>query len=262
VKTFHFDFSAAAVLAAMLFASTIALAQEPAKKSSQPAFNQSQRTDIERIVRDYLLKNPALIQEALKAQAEQERLLLSLKTKQAIQANRSALLNNPNSPVGGNPKGDVTVVEFFDYRCGYCRQVSPVVAQLIAADPKVRVVYKDFPILGPESVYGARIALAARKQNKYSDVHTALMATDTIDENAIARIAAQLGLDGKRLRSDMEDTSIGKIIDENYQLASTLNINGTPAFVVGDQMLPGATDLAGLLAFVSQERARLKSQVK
>ena len=262
MKKFDIALLVAALLSAMLCSPASALAQEPAKKLSKPVFNQSQRTNIEAIIRDYLLKHPELIEEAMQARKDQEQALPAEKARQAIGANRDALLNDPNTPVGGNPNGNVTIVEFFDYRCGYCKQVRPVVAALIAADPDVRVVYKEFPILGPQSVYGARAALAARNQNKYMETHEALMTSETVDENALVSIAARLGLDAARLLVDMEHAAVNKIIDENHKLATMLSISGTPAFVVGDRMIPGATNLDGMMELVSEERKRLKLQAK
>lgn len=237
----------------------LAAVETAPKKSS---FSKAQRADIEIIIKEYLMKNPLLMQEILQAQKGQEEALSAQKIKQAISAYRDALLNSPNSPVAGNPQGDVSVVEFFDYQCGYCKKVSPVIAELIAKDPNVRVVLKDFPILGPESVYAARAALAANKQGKYAAFHDALMASQMIDESVVKGIAAKLGMSSPRLLADMEDAAIQKTIDENYNLANMLGIGGTPAFVIGDTLLPGATDLTGLMAYVSAERTRLKSQAK
>ncbi len=238
---------------------TLAIATSAPPKSS---FNKTQLSDIETIVREYLMKNPLLIQEILQAQKGQEETLSAQKIKQAIHAYRDALLNSPTSPVAGNPNGDVSIVEFFDYQCGYCKKVSPVIAELIAKDANVRVVYKDFPILGPESVYAARAALAANKQGKYAGFYDALMASQTVDESVVKSIAAKLGMDSARLLADMEDASVQKTIDDNYSLANMLGIGGTPAFVIGDALLPGATDLTGLMAHVSAERTRLKSLAK
>ena len=160
------------------------------------------------------------------------------------------------SPVSGNPQGDVTVVEFFDYRCGYCKRAFPSVMALLKADSQVRVVWKEFPILGPVSLFAARAAMAADKQGLYHEFHVAVMgAEEELTEDTVIALAAANGLDIDRLRADMEDPAIDAYLEETRQLAQALGITGTPAFVVGDTLIPGAVDPARLQASVADARA-------
>ena len=167
------------------------------------------------------------------------------------------LLRDPASPVSGNLNGDVTVIEFFDYRCGYCKRVASAVTQLQQDDPGVRVVYKDFPILGEASVFGARAALAALEQGKHQAFHEAMLASDNelTQEEAFA-IAQRVGLDVKKLDVDLQAPERQAEIDRNRALAKLLGISGTPGFVIGGEVYPGALDLARLKALVAQARTK------
>jgi protein-disulfide isomerase len=215
------------------------------------------REAIETVVREYLLRNPEVVAEAIRVlQARQEEAERQQATA-AIQARRSELLEDPAAPVGGNPAGDVTVVEFFDYRCGYCRAMAPTLRELVAADPGVRIVYKEFPILGPDSLLAARAALAARAQGRYLPFHEALMAAkDPLTLPSILAVARGVGLDPGRLERDMEAPEIGQAIERNHALAQALGVNATPAFVVGAVAVRGAVDLATLREVVARGRAR------
>jgi len=165
------------------------------------------------------------------------------------------VLRDPASPVTGNPDGDVTLVEFFDYNCPYCRQVAPVVAEAEATDPQLRIVYKEFPILGPGSVFAAKAALAAHQQGLYFAFHEALMqAGGRADEESVLAVARDVGLDVERLRSDMKDPEIQAAIDRNLALAEALRITGTPGFVVGRRILRGATELETLQSLIREAR--------
>jgi protein-disulfide isomerase len=174
----------------------------------------------------------------------------------ALQSQHAALFNDPGSPIAGDKNGDVTVVEFFDYRCGVCKRVHPIVDSLMAGDSKLRRVYKDWPILGPQSVFAARAALASRAQGKYLAFHNALMAArGKLDKNAVFKIAEKVGIDHQRLLRDMDSAEITKILRRNYQLAESLKLNGTPSFVIGDQILKGGRDLATMRRIVADIRA-------
>lgn len=213
------------------------------------------RAEMESVIKDYLLKNPIVVQEALQALQKQEADRKAGQALAALKSNHAALYQDSAAPVLGNPRGDVTIVEFFDFRCGYCRQADASVAELIAADPNVRVVLKQFPVLGAESIYGAKAAMAAHRQGKYREFHKALMAAETIDATSVRAIAKQLQLDAQRLVSDMDLADVTKIIDDNYKLAAELEVNGTPAFVIGNRIVPGAVNAAALIAMVQVERA-------
>jgi protein-disulfide isomerase len=153
--------------------------------------------------------------------------------------------------------GDVTVVEFFDYRCGYCKRASGTVAQLQKDDLKVRVVSKDFPILGDESVFAAKAALAARSQGKHHALQEALFAAKgELNAANVLKLASQIGLNTKKLATDMKNPELDSIIERNRALAKELGINGTPAFILGNELMPGAVELEPLKEAVS--RARIK----
>jgi protein-disulfide isomerase len=232
---------------------------ESAKPAKAKALKASANPALDNAIRDYLLKNPEVIRDAMMALEAKEQQAKAEEARKALTAQADKLLNDPASPVGGNPKGDVTVVEFFDYRCGYCRKVSPTVATLIESDPNVRVVYKEFPILGPESLVASRAALAANLQGKYAEFHKGLMASDDINDALIMKLATDTGLDLARFNTDRESAQISAALDATYALAGALNINGTPAFVIGQQLIPGAAGLDAMKLAVALAR---KSQSK
>lgn len=169
---------------------------------------------------------------------------------------RKELLDDPDSVVGGNPEGNVTVVEFFDYRCGYCKVVASRLVSLLKEDGNIRFIYKEFPILGPASQIAARAALAAAKQEKYVAFHDALMAVHgPLNENKIFDIATRVGMNLRQLRQDMASPEIDAALRRTKKLARSLNIRGTPAFVIGDAVIPGAIRLVELKAFVEWARS-------
>ena len=221
-----------------------------------PAANLS-RDQIEQIVREYLLNHPEIIVEAIEGLEEKRRRATEDSQRAALATQRDLILNDPDAPVGGNPGGDVTLVEFFDYRCPYCKQVAQPLAQLIKEDGKVRFVFKELPVLGPDSVTAARAALAAHMQGKYAEMHDALLRhRGTYDDQAIARIAAEVKLDPRRLKADMAKPEITAMLDRNRQLARDLAVTGTPAFVIGNMVVPGAVDLETLKKLVADARQR------
>lgn len=226
--------------------------------AAAPASGQSSaagQAEVERIVREYLLKNPEIIVEAFEAYKKKQEAAEQAAITAALKARRTEIETDPNSPVGGNPSGDVAVVEFFDYRCGVCKRVHPVVAELIKTDPKIRRVYKEWPILGPSSVYAARAALASRSQGKYLAFHDAMMASrTTLTPQSVLVIAKRVGLDTDRLSRDMKDSKISAMLDRNFKLAEALRINGTPSFVIGDALVRGARDLDTLRKLVADAR--------
>jgi protein-disulfide isomerase len=211
--------------------------------------------EFDRRVQDYLMRNPEVIVQAVQGlQARQQRAELT-ETQQALKAKADEIFRDPASPVGGNVQGDVTLVEFFDYNCPYCRKMAPVLIDAEAADPQLRIVFKEFPILGPGSEFAARAALASQRQGRYEAFHHALMAVkEKVDENVVLATAASTGLDLDRLKADMQDPALQATIDRNMALAAALRINGTPGFVVGDQVLRGATELTVLQGLIGQAR--------
>ncbi|MEP2164089.1 MULTISPECIES: DsbA family protein [Alphaproteobacteria] len=209
----------------------------------------------ERRVRDYLVANPEVIVEAMQNLEWKQREEEQTEAQAALTAHRDELLNNPESPVGGNPQGDVTLIEFFDYNCSYCRQVAPAMVEAEEGDPQLRIVYKEFPILGPDSVFAARAALAARRQNLYPQFHKAMMqVSGSADEVQVMAVAEEIGLNVEQIRADMQDPAIDAEIERNLALAQALRINGTPGFVIGDEILRGATDLQTMRRLIDQAR--------
>jgi protein-disulfide isomerase len=210
---------------------------------------------IEKIVREYLLREPKVVFDALQELQRQEAEATAARQKAAIAANQEKLLDDPLTPVGGNPDGDVTLVEFFDYRCTYCRRVVSSLRELLDEDGDLRVVFKDMPVLGPDSVRAARAALASRKQDGYVPFHFALMASDDLSPAGIRAAAKSVGLDPDRLETDMEAPEVNAVLEANYALAQELGIEGTPAFVIGDQLIPGAVEKARLEHLIDEARS-------
>jgi protein-disulfide isomerase len=215
------------------------------------------KTRIEKIVREYILKNPSIIRDAidlLQAQEAEKKLTLAAEN---LKRYSSEIYSEKDSPVAGNPKGDVTVVTFFDYNCGYCKKSLSALQTLIAKDPAVKVIYKEFPILGADSVLAAQAALAAKRQGKYDQFHQALLGLDQVNEETIRSTAEQLAINYETLVKDMTDPQVQEELSRNTRLAMALDINGTPAYIIGDLIIPGAIDLDGLINRVSSQRAKL-----
>lgn len=239
-----------AVSAVLLAANTVTVVPVSAQNAAE-AITPAQRSAFEGVIREAT--------QVLQQREEAEKQAIAAR---AVKERQDELLRDASSPVGGNPDGDITIVEFFDYNCGYCKRVAPSVAETLTNDPKVRVVYKEFAILGQESVFAARAALAAGRQGKYLAFHEALMTAERADGEAVVALSKQLGLDQAKLLKDMRDPEINTILERNYQLANALGINGTPAFVIGERMIPGAMDAAGLAEIIAQERAKKKAAEK
>ena len=163
--------------------------------------------------------------------------------------------NDHNAPVLGNPEGDVTVVEFFDYNCPYCRRVKPHIEALLEEDPNVRLVYREWPILGDGSVFAARAALASREQGKYEEFHWALMGmAGRAEEASVIQVAEQVGLDIAQLRRDMEAPEIDAHIAASMELSRALGFNGTPSFVIGDALVPGVIEADQMIRLAEEAR--------
>ena len=220
----------------------------------------AERADFRAEVRAYLLENPEVLMEALDVlearQAEESR----NRDVAMVAANADALFNSPTSFVGGNPDGDFTIVEFLDYRCGYCKRAHPEVNALIENDPNIRYVIKELPILGEESVLAARYALSVQElagDEVYYDVHNTLMEFNgNISEDSLARLSAAYDLDHDAVIANLGSEAVSAVINENRQLAATLAITGTPSFVFDSQMLRGYVPLAQMEQIVAQLRAQ------
>lgn len=201
------------------------------------------------------MRNPEVVVEAIRRFEERQQVAARNATRVVLKERGQELFRDAASPVRGNPKGDVTLVEFFDYNCPYCRRVAPTMTKLVADDPQLRLTYKEFPILWPNSVFAAKAALAARRQDKYVAFHDALMnRKGTVDEKFTLAAAAKAGIDVGRLKKDMKAPEIAAAIVKNVRLAQALGIDGTPAFVIGDQIIKGAVDLNALKAAIQQAR--------
>jgi protein-disulfide isomerase len=244
-------------LRAAAVAGLLALAPAAGAQQAGP-FTEQQKQAIGEVVRDYLLKNPELLQEVMseleKRQAEQQRVAQA----SALKDSRQTLLNSPHSIVAGNPQGDVSLVEFFDYNCGYCKRALADVRALFKADPKLRVVLKDFPVLGPDSVEASRVSLAVKNQlqgEKLFEFHTKVMESRgrVNGERALA-VAKEMGVDMARLQKDMEAPDIRAALEENVGLGDKLGLTGTPAFIVGEEIIAGAVGIEPLKQVVASVR--------
>lgn len=227
---------------------------------SGPAASQTpSREAIEEIVRDLIRREPEIVLEALEALEKRREAAQAQQGRRALSERRRELENDPEAPVAGNPRGTVVVVEFFDYRCPYCKRMHEPVKQMLAADRDVRLVRRDLPILGPASTIASRAALASRAQGapRYEAFHEALMtARGSLDEAGVFRIAREAGLDVDRLRRDMEDPRVASLLRRNADLAQALGLTGTPGYAIGDALVPGAVDLATLRSLVAEARTR------
>ena len=217
---------------------------------------ETDRAEVEKIVREYLLANPEILNEMLAELRAREEASAAETAKSAIAGNKDALLNDGFSYVAGNPNADVTVVEFFDYRCGYCKKVRDDIVSLIAEDANVRVVFKEFPILGAVSTEASKAAIASRKQgdDKYWAFHQAMLGADSLDSAAIYDIAAGQGIDVAKLKADMETPEVADISSKNHELGGKIGVDGTPAFIVGDKLYPGALGIDEMKSIVSEQR--------
>ena len=185
-------------------------------------------------------ENPQIVMEAVAILEAQEDARKADQSVALLSSRRDVLERDPNAPVLGNVDGDVTIVEFFDYNCPYCKRVKPEIQALMAADPDIRLVYREWPILGEGSVFAARAALAARNQGKYEEFHWAMMGLQgRAEEASILNAAVEIGLDVDKLRADMDAPEINEHIQTSMELAAALGFNGTPSFVIGEALVPG-----------------------
>ena len=229
----------------------------PARAQS---FSDAQRSEVERIMREYLMRHPEILQEAISELEKRQQAADAEKGKAAVKDNKDALFSSTRQVTVGNPQGDVTLVEFFDYNCGYCKRALSDLMNLMKADPKLKVVLKEFPVLGPSSVEAARVAVAVRMQDrsgkKYLDFHQKLLTGRGQADKARALAAAkEAGLDMARLEKDMASDEVTATLQESGQLADKLGLNGTPSYVVGPDVVVGAVGLDALKEMVESARA-------
>jgi protein-disulfide isomerase len=238
----------------------------PASQKSLPAetgLSPAQRKEIEAIIKDYLINNPEVLMEAQNALEARMDKIQAERTAAAIKSNATEIFRPASSPVVGNAKGDVTVIEFFDYNCGYCKRAFTEIARLVERDKQVKLILKEFPILSKGSEETAKVALAAKAQGKYWEFHRAMLESQgQANEAAALRVAEKAGLDMGKLKKDMASAEVKKEIDETRALAGKLGIQGTPHFLVGDRIIPGAPEnlleqLTKLVAEVRKEGCKV-----
>jgi len=212
---------------------------------------EAQRAEVLAILRRALAEDPTILRDALAAMDSADQAASAETQRRTIRAQADALLRDAADPVRGNASGAITIVEFFDARCSYCRAMHQTLEEMLRRNRDVRLVLKDMPILGPNSVLASRAMLAAQRQGKYLPLHDALMRLrEEVNEPVLRREAERLGLDWPRLRREMDDPAIARKIEANLGLARPLDIQGTPALVIGDIIIPGAMELAQLEAAI------------
>jgi protein-disulfide isomerase len=238
------------------FGLALALAGSAATRAAD--ITPDQRTAFEAIVRDYILKNPEILQEALAELERRQQDAQHVAQKQMVANEKAALVNSPHHSVVGNPAGDVTLVEFFDYNCSFCKRSLGDVVELTKSDPRLRVILKDFPVLGPDSVEASQVALAVRQQlkgDKYLEFHAKLMASKgRVGKERAIVVAKELGVDTARLAKDMEAPEVKAAIDDTVRLGDRLGLTGTPSFVIGEDVISGAVGLEPLQSAVASVR--------
>lgn len=218
-------------------------------------FDEEKQAEIESIVHRYLVENPEVLREVIDALRIKETAQQEREDRERIGTLRSLLYGGEPAYVGGNPEGDVTLIEFFDYTCGYCRRALADVEKLVETDGNLRIIYKEFPVLGPVADFASRAAIASTKQGKYLEFHGRLMGSEIkLSEQVVLEIAEDIGLDIKRLKKDMTSAETTALIESNHGLAQNLGISGTPNFVIGDQIVQGAQGYDILRAAIDQAR--------
>lgn len=226
-----------------------------APAGAEDRFDAKEKAEIEAIIHDYLVENPEVLVKAFDTLERRQQAAEAAQTDAAIEKRHAAIYDNPMDFVAGNPEGDVTIVEFFDYQCGYCKRSFEPLMDFVEKDGNVKLILKEFPILGPGSLEAAKAAIAAKKQGRYLEMHSALYEhKGGLDEQAIMEIAEEIGLDGEKLKADMNDPAIADMVSQQYDLAEALGIDGTPAFIVGGTLYPGAADAARLQQMVDTAR--------
>jgi protein-disulfide isomerase len=244
-------------LTAAAFAALLAVAAPQISRADE--FSASQRGEVERIVREYLIAHPEIIQDAMAELEKRQSAADAEKHKSAIKQYSQAIFSSPRQVVLGNPDGNVTFVEFFDYNCGYCKRAMDDMLTLMKDDPKLKVVLKEFPVLGPGSVEAAQVAVAVRMQDKsgkkYLEFHQKLLTgRGQADKARALAVAKDIGLDMARLEKDLASPEVKATLQESFKLAEALGLNGTPSYVIGDNVVIGAVGLEALREKVNTSR--------
>jgi protein-disulfide isomerase len=222
------------------------------------SFTDGQKDQIRSVIRDYLLQNPEILQEAMVELEKKQKDAEKAAQSAAMKDYSGALVNSPRNVVVGNPNGDVTLIEFFDYNCGYCKRAMNDLREMIKADPKLRVVLRDFPVLGPDSVEASLGALAAKNQikpEKFWEFHQKLLdQRGRIGKEKVIAVAKEFGADPAKIEKDMQSPEVRAAIEETMRIADALKLQGTPAFIVGNEIIFGAVGEAPLKAAVASVR--------
>ena len=218
-----------------------------------------QKSEVERILRDYLIAHPEVIQDAMAELDKRQSAADAEKHKATINQNAATIFSSPRQVVLGNPDGNVTFVEFFDYNCGYCKRAMDDMLTLLKDDPKLKIVLKEFPVLGPGSVEAAQVAVAVRMQDKtgkkYLEFHQKLLGgRGQADKARALAVAKDVGLDMARLEKDLASAEVKATLQESFKLAESLGLNGTPSYVIGDNVVVGAVGLDSLKEKVNTSR--------
>lgn len=228
----------------------------PMAAHAQTSFDDKAKAEIERIVHDYLVENPEVLVKAFEELERRQDEAKLAQTRAALAEHAKSLYSDPGDYVAGNPEGDVTIVEFFDYRCGYCKRSFAPLMDFVKKDGNIRLVLKEFPILGPSSLEASKAAMAAKKQGRYMEMHAGLYAhKGDLDAEAIDAIAKKAGVDVARMRKDMDDPAFADQVSRTYRLAEALGIDGTPAFVAGGTLYPGMADADRLAQMAANARS-------
>ena len=246
-------------LASLLAAAAISLCGVTVVSAQN--FSEPQRVEIEKIVREYLLKHPEVLQDVMAELEKKQQTAESEKARSAIKTHSEALFNSPRQVTLGNPQGDVTFVEFFDYNCGYCKRALNDMTALMGKDAKLKVVLKEFPVLGPSSVEAAQVGVAVRMQDKsgkkYMEFHQKMLTgRGQADKARALAVAKEIGLDMARIEKDLKSDEITATLQESAKLAEALGLNGTPSYVIGNDVVIGAVGLVALGQKIDAARAQ------
>lgn len=220
-------------------------------------FSDAQKSEMGSIIREYLLENPEVLRDALIALQQREEAKQAESQKSQLKQNADAIFRSKGDAFVGNPEASVTLVEFLDYNCGYCKKSLPVIEKLVETDKDLKIVFKELPILSPGSVVAAKAVIAARKQDKYWELHQAFLRfAGAKDEATVLAIAEKTGLDMDRLKKDMEAPEVGEILSANTQLARAIGVEGTPGFILDETLIPGAVGVEALTTMIADIRAK------
>ncbi|HGG05939.1 MAG TPA: DsbA family protein [Aliiroseovarius sp.] len=243
----------------MALAAMLTLAAAPVAATDLTNMSEVETDAFGAAVRAYLLENPEVLMEVIAVLEQRQAEAEAMTDQTLILTNYEDLVNDGYSAVLGNPDGDITIVEFLDYKCGFCKRAFPEVKELLASDGNIRLIIKEFPILGDESLLGSRFAIATQMvegDEAYGRLHDELMTMRAnISEESLLAVAERLEIDGPAILARMEDPVINQIISNNHLLAQRMQISGTPSFVIGNQMLRGYVPLEGMQQVVAAERA-------